>query len=122
MSPLPIINIGRTDFFVDLRRMEFREVGNPVNHITFYDLQDNGDHLLLLYDTTTRNAYQGPGRKLTESNKVKIIRLPPLEKLDPCTYALLQGRHDTRLDQLKRAARLLDSLPEGWPTQHHKLK
>lgn len=122
MRPLPIINIAGTDFFIDLRRMELREIANPVNRITFYDLREDGDHLLLLYDTRTRNAYHGPGRKLTECNKLKIIRLRPLQELDPFTYALLQARHDTRLDLLKRAARLLDPPSEASPTQHHKLK
>ena len=122
MKFLPTIDIAGTDFFVDLRRMELREVANPANKITFYDFRDNGDHLLLLYDTETRNAYLGPGRKLTETGKVKIIRLQPLDKLDPFTYALLQGRQDNRLKQLQRAARLFDPSLESCPAQRKKTK
>jgi hypothetical protein len=117
MKSLPITDIAGTDFFVDLRRMELREVANPVNKITFYDFRDNGDHLELLYDTETRNTYRGPGRKLEETDKVKIIRLQPLDQLDPFTYGLLQRRQDNRLKQLERAARLFHSDPESCPTQ-----
>ena len=122
MKHLPTIEIAGTEFFVDLRRMELREVANPDNKITFYDFRDNGDHLLLLYDTETHNAYQGPGRKLAETGKVKRVRLQPLDQLDPFTYALLQGRYDTRLNQLQRAARLFDPSPESCPAQRKKTK
>lgn len=122
MRSLTTMDIAGTDFFVDLRRMELREVANPANKITFYDFQDKGDHLLLLYDTETRNVYRGPGRKLAETDKVKIIRLPPLDQLDPFTYRLLQGRQDNRLEQLQRAARLFDPAPENYPAQRKKTK
>jgi hypothetical protein len=119
MKSLPISDIGGTDFFVDLLRMEFREVANPANRITFYDLRDNGDHLQLLYDTETRNAYHGPGGNLKETAKVKVIRLQPLDQLDPFTYALLHGRQDNRLKQLQRASRLFDAATESC-TAHRK--
>jgi len=119
MKPLPTIDIVGTDFLVDLRRMELREVANPANKITFYDFRDNGDHLLLLYDTETRNAYSGPVRSLTETRKIRIVRLQPLQQLDPFTYALLEGRQDNRLKLLERAARLFDPSPERCPT-HRK--
>lgn len=122
MKSLPTIDIASTDFLVDLRRMELREVANPANKITFYDLRDNGDHLVLLYDTETRNAYRGPGRDLTETGKIKIIRLPPLDQLDSFTYTLLQSRQDSRLNQLQRAARLFESSPENCPAQRKKTK
>ena len=122
MKTLPIIDIAGTDFLVDLRRMELREVANPSNKITFYDFQDNGDHLLLQYDTATRNAYRGLEGKLPEPGKVQIIRLQPLDQLDPATYTLLQGRQDTRFEQLKKAVRLLNQPLEDRASHHPKLK
>ncbi|WP_431217153.1 hypothetical protein ACQ86N_22990 [Puia sp. P3] len=122
MKTLPIIDIAGTDFLVDLRRMEFREVANPANKITFYDFRDNGDHLVLLYDTETRNAYGGPGKKLAETGKVRIIRLQPLDQLDPFTYMLLQGRQDNRLQQLQRAAKLFHPSAESCAAQRKKTK
>jgi hypothetical protein len=122
MKSLPTIDIAGTDFFVDLRRMELREVANSANKITFYDFRDNGDHLLLLYDTETRNAFRGPASKIPETGKIQIIRLQPLDQLDPFTYALLQGRQDTRLEQLKKAVRLFNQPQDDRPAQHPKLK
>ncbi len=122
MKTLPIIDIAGTDFLVDLQRMEFREVANPSNKITFYDFQDNGDHLLLQYDTETRNVYRGLDGKLPEPGQVQIIRLQPLDQLDPATFTLLQGRQDTRLEQLKKAVRLLNQPLEDRPAHHPKLK
>ena len=122
MNTLPIIDIAGTDFLVDLRRMEFREVANPSNKITFYDFQDNGDHLLLQYDTETRNVYRGLDGKLPDPGQVQIIRLQPLDQLDPATFTLLQGRQDTRLEQLQKAVRLLNQPLEDRPAHHPKLK
>jgi len=122
MKTLPIIDIAGTDFLVDLQRMEFREVANPSNKITFYDFQDNGDHLLLQYDTETRNVYRGLDGKLPEPGQVQNIRLQPLDQLDPATFTLLQGRQDTRLEQLKKAVRLLNQPLEDRPAHHPKLK
>jgi hypothetical protein len=122
MNLLPIRHIRGTPFYVDLRRMEFRQVANPANRITFFDLRDNGDHLILLYDTETRNAYQSPVPNETKPAGIIVVRLPPLDKLDPFTYALLKGRHDTRLEQLNKAARLFDPPAEPSSSQRNKLK
>jgi hypothetical protein len=122
MKPLPITDIGGTPFFVDLLRMEFREVDDPANRISFYDLHDNGDHLLLFYDKKTRKACQTPGKVSRNRSPMKIVRLPPLSELDPFAYTLLKGRQDTRLDQLTKAARLLDPPARPSHSQRTKLK
>ncbi|HLZ89690.1 MAG TPA: hypothetical protein VKQ52_20695, partial [Puia sp.] len=79
-------------------------------------------HLLLQYDTETRNVYRGLDGKLPEPGQVQNIRLQPLDQLDPATFTLLQGRQDTRLEQLKKAVRLLNQPLEDRPAHHPKLK
>lgn len=118
---LPVINILDTDFQVDLRRMELRELADPSNRISFYDLQDKGDCLLLLYDKANRKAYPDDPPRQPLPDKVQYVKLPPLEKLDPFTYTLLTGRHDTRLELLKKAIQILNRQPGTGSHQYRKI-
>lgn len=79
---LPIVKIHDTDFIVDIVNLEFREVGHPLNIISFFDLKDNGDHLALLYDKSTRNAYRGTIGDLAQREKLELVKLAPLIALD----------------------------------------
>jgi hypothetical protein len=122
MKPLPITDIGGTPFFVDLLRMEFREVDDPANRISFFELHDKGDHLLLFYDNLARKAWEAPDKDSRTPGNVKMVRLPPLNELDPFAYTLLQGRQDKRLDQLTKAAKLLCSPTRQSNSPRTKLK
>lgn len=100
---LPIIRIHETDFYVDLRQMQFTEIKNPSNTISFENVQDNGDHCLILFDTTTKNAFQGTFGELTASPYVVQVRLPGLHDLDPVKLA--QIINEQRQDFLLQAAK-----------------
>jgi hypothetical protein len=115
---LPVIHLEGTDFLVDLLRMEFRELTNPANRISFFELTDKGDHLVLHYNRNTRNAYRGT---LPEKDKHRTvtIRIPPFKELDPFLFTLLKGRGDTRLDLLAKAIKLLS--PPIIRHQRHKI-
>jgi hypothetical protein len=106
---LPVISLDGTNFLVDLLRMEFRELANPANRISFFELIDKGDHLVLRYNRDTRNACEG-APPLKGKDRVVTIDIPPFRKLDPFRFALLQGRGDNRLDMLTKAVKLL-SMP-----------
>lgn len=79
---LPTIKIHDTDFYVDLKGLEFRQVDNPDNAISFKNVQDNGDHTSVMYDPKTRNAFQGTWHEMSEREDVKLIKLPAMIDLD----------------------------------------
>lgn len=79
---LPTVKIHDTDFYVDLKGLEFRQVDNPKNAISFRDVQDNGDHTSVMYDPKTKNAFQGTWHEMSEREDVKLIRLPAMINLD----------------------------------------
>lgn len=79
---LPIVKIHDTDFYVDLKGLEFRQVDNPNNAISFRDVQDNGDHTSVMYDPKTKNAFQGTWHEMSEREDVKLLRLPAMINLD----------------------------------------
>ena len=112
--PLPVISLDGTHFLVDLLRMQFRELANPANRISFFELIDKGDHLVLHYNRDTRNADEGAPAQKGE-DRVVSIEIPPFRKLDPFRFALLQARRDNRLDMLIKAVMLLNQ-----PNIHHQ--
>lgn len=79
---LPTVTIHDTAFTVDIAKLEFREVNNPKNRISFNDVQDKGNHLTILFDKTTRNAFTGTWSEMTKSENVEVVNLPPLIELD----------------------------------------
>ena len=79
---LPMVKIHDPDFYVDLKRLEFRQVNDPKNAISFRNVQDNGDHTAVVYDPKTRNAFQGTWEELMTRKDVGVIRLPALINLD----------------------------------------
>jgi hypothetical protein len=79
---LPTVKIHDTDFYVDLKGLEFRQVDNPNNAISFRNVQDNGDHTSVMYDPKTKNAFQGTWHEMSQGEDVKLIRLPAMINLD----------------------------------------
>ena len=81
-TQLPKIKIHDTDFYVDFMGLEFRQVDNPKNAISFRDVQDNGDHTSVMYDPKTKNAFQGTWHEMSEREDVQLIKLPAMINLD----------------------------------------
>lgn len=79
---LPILRIHDTDFYVDLEKLEFRQVDNEKNTISFHDVQDNGTHTQLMYDPTTKNAFKGTWAEMSKREDLVLIKLPPAIELD----------------------------------------
>lgn len=82
LRKLPLLKIEGTDFYVDLRKMEFRQTDNPTNVISFRNVQDNGDHTAVMYDPKTKNAFQGTWGEMNQREDVKLVRLPSMMQLD----------------------------------------
>ena len=79
---LPILRIHDTDFYVDMEKLEFRQVDNDKNAISFYDVQDKGDHTQLIYDPLTRNSFKGTFGEMMDRDELVIVKLPAAIELD----------------------------------------
>ena len=111
-AELPVIRIYDTDFYVDLRGMQFIQVGQPANRIRFDDVQDDRTECRILFDTATKNAFQGNLAELRRSSTVVEVRLPSLAELDPPTLAALIIESRLADESLLRAARALQQINE----------
>lgn len=80
---LPVVTIGGTDFYVDVRAEEFREVARSDNRISFDELLWKGDHCELLYDRDTKNVFYGDMDEAAGDPSVQWVKLPPPGELDP---------------------------------------
>jgi hypothetical protein len=79
---LPMLRIHDTDFYVDMAKLEFRQVDNQKNVISFNNVQDNGDHTQVMYDPKTKNAFQGNWGDMSKREDLVLVKLPPAVDLD----------------------------------------
>ncbi|NOT76992.1 MAG: hypothetical protein HOP08_18875 [Cyclobacteriaceae bacterium] len=79
---LPILRIHDTDFHVDLEKLEFRQVDNDKNTISFYDVHDSGDHTEVMYDPKTKNAFKGSWGEMSQREDLVLVKMPPAIELD----------------------------------------
>lgn len=84
---LPKVDIGGTEFFIDLRLEEFRQVNNPFNTIQFGELLENEQGYVLCYDPVKKTAFHGDRQELEErKTEIKLIQLPRLQVMDPVGF------------------------------------
>jgi hypothetical protein len=80
---LPKIDIGGTEFYLDLRLWEFRDVDDFMNRINIDDLFDTETGFVLCFDPSTKNLFQGTEEEYQQlKDSLKIIELPSLGELD----------------------------------------
>ena len=79
---LPVLKIHDTDFYVDMAKLEFKQVDDPKNAISFRDVQDNGDHTQVMYDPKTKNAFQGTWGEMSKREDLVLVKLPSAVDLD----------------------------------------
>jgi hypothetical protein len=84
MRKLPVVDIGGTEFFLDMRLQEFRQVINPFNTIQFEEFTDTEKGMEILFDSSKRTVFHGTPDELKERQiEIKNVQLQPLWKLDP---------------------------------------
>jgi len=76
---LPMINVYGTEFFLDMRLKELRQVDDPTNRIDYRQLSIDEFHHVIFFDTRTRNAFNGTYEQARQTDSVKQIILPPLD-------------------------------------------
>lgn len=84
---LPILRIHDTDFYVDLEKLEFRQVDNAKNAISFHDVHDNWTFTSVLYDPQTKNVFRGSEAERSGRPDVVLVQLPARTQLDTQYWA-----------------------------------
>jgi hypothetical protein len=81
---LPIIDIGGTNFYLDLRMNQFREVDDFSNSIDLDDLYElpNGK-LMIAFNKADKNLFQGTEEEFKSNPDCVIVRLPSTKNMDP---------------------------------------
>lgn len=76
---LPVVNVYGTEFFLDMRLKELRQVDDPTNRIDYRQLSIDEFHHVIFFDTRTKNAFDGTYEQARQTDSVKQIILPPLD-------------------------------------------
>jgi len=87
---LPEIEIEGTTFLIDVALAELREKDNPYSCISFYSMDNAGDHYTFEYDTL-RKAIVAPFDMALPTDKIIRVELPMMVALDPAGMALKYG-------------------------------
>jgi hypothetical protein len=82
-GPFPVIDLAGTDFLVNALKMELIEQSDPENRISYFDMLDLQDHLELVYDTSTKSAYEGRWDQYFDKPNVILFWLRPMAAMDP---------------------------------------
>jgi hypothetical protein len=108
---LPKVNIGGTEFFIDLRLDEFRQVSNPYNRIEFVELMENEEGYVLCFDTVTKSAFHGTREEFDQrKSELMVLQLPKFKDMDPVGFELLLERlQDNMVDRINESYRALPS-------------
>lgn len=99
LRKLPILVIHDTEFYVDVARLQFRQVDNASNVIHLRDVQDNGDHTSIMYDLKTKNAFQGTREEMNMRSDVILVKLPATADLD---FDYLMEQLSKKRDEIAR--------------------
>jgi len=93
---LPVFRMIDTDFFVDIRLNEFREVDAPWNRISMDEINEDtdGKRTGILFDTKEKNVYNELVDPENMPSHVKLVIIPSLIDLDPVGMARKYGLAD----------------------------
>jgi hypothetical protein len=81
---LPILRICDTDFYVDIKLNEFRQVDAPENVISMKEIKASEKEATeFVFDRHTKNIYQEHIDPDHIPQHVKLVVVPPLWELDP---------------------------------------
>lgn len=100
---LPKVDLGGTEFFVDLRLNEFRQVTNPYNSISFDELMENEEGYVLCFDPSKKTAFHGDREELAfRKGELKLLQIPHLKDLDPHGFELVIERLQGQVNENAR--------------------
>ena len=109
---LPKIEIGGTNFYLDLRLNELRECDNFMNRMNLNDLNEIEGGYLVCFDPNTKNYFEGSQEEFTQRKDTDLVwvQLPSLQEMDPLGFRWLmqefgEGSPITVRPHMSKAAR-----------------
>jgi len=102
---LPAINLAGTQFYLDLRLWECRDVNDFFNKFSLDDLHElpNGGFICCI-DLKTKNLFHGTRDEYdARKHELKIVRLPSIKKMDPVGWRAMQGLPPKHEKQINRS-------------------
>jgi hypothetical protein len=96
---LPHIELAGSDFTVDWRLKELREMNEPWNRIQLdgLEMSDSGEHYLCFYNTDAHKTTNDISEILARPEKVVLLEIPYEVELDPVAVAREYGIGDIEL-------------------------
>lgn len=86
------IDIEGTRFYLDLRLWQCRQTDNWMNSFHLDDVFITDQGIELCFDPVTKNLFRGTSEEFEQRRpELKMLRFPPLQKLDPVGYRALLG-------------------------------
>jgi hypothetical protein len=76
---LPKLELGGTQFFIDLANEWIYEIANPVNFISFNELEETGQDFRMVYDPVSKNIFKGDDEAMILRNDLKYIIIRELK-------------------------------------------
>lgn len=76
---LPKIEIGGVPFYVDLANEWIYEVANPVNFISFNELEETGQDFRMVYDPVSKNIFKGDEDAMMHREDLRYIIIKELK-------------------------------------------
>lgn len=120
---LPRIDIGGTQFYLDLRLNEFRECENFMNRLNLSDLNEIEGGYLLCFDPNTKNYFDGNKEEFDQRKDVDLlwVKLPTLQEMDPLGFGWLMEEMGERSPIIaqSRLEEVLDKVGLLYKTKNH---
>jgi hypothetical protein len=94
---LPILEIAGIQFTVDLNNEWLFESANPVNFISFNELEETGQDFRMVFDPQTRNIFKGDEDEIILRGDLKYIVLKELKWMPAFGFVWSLPQNDIRL-------------------------
>ncbi|MCS3801066.1 hypothetical protein [Niastella sp. OAS944] len=95
-SVLPRISLAGTEFYIDIRLMEMRQVDQWFNRISLnqLDVTRDGEHYLLFFNKKKNTLFTNNSNVELLPKHVVCLKIPHELALDPIVYARKMGQPD----------------------------
>ncbi len=117
---LPKIDIGGTEFYLDLRLWELRDVDDFMNKIRIDDLYETETGFTLCFDQQKKSLFEGTEEEYEQQkDSLKIVELPSLGEMDPVGW---KAYVQTWKEENPVLAAMIEQIPEVMGEMPHPLQ
>jgi hypothetical protein len=94
---LPTLDVGGVQFTIDLGNEWLFETANPVNFISFNELEETGHDFRMVFDPQTRNIFKGDEEDMIQRSDLKYIILKQLHWMPAFGFVWSLPQNENRL-------------------------